>query len=174
METMLEPLVSRDGRGEAETGRAGQRRRRLLAERSSELRRALEARAGRRVRARDQPDHQTGDDGIDAGLEQRDPQPRAEDGGHRKARADRQVAEGRKRGEEGDREREGDDVDMSRVDGGDHDERHHVVEDDRAEQAHARARRVGGQEREHAQREGRVGRHRDRPAGRAGAAGVDG
>ena len=93
MEAVLDPLVRRDRRGDAELGRARELGRRLLAERARELRDPLEVRARRRIRARDQADRQPGDHRIDAGLEQRAPHRRPDDHGDRPAPRDRREAQ---------------------------------------------------------------------------------
>ena len=94
--------------------------------------------------------------------------------GGRPAPFDRRVPEGDQPAEEADGDGERKEREMVRVHRGDDEQRHEVVEDRERQQADAQARAAGSDQREHAEREGGVGRHGGSPALRPVAAGVEG
>ena len=169
MEPVLEPLVRGDRGRDAQLRRARELGRGLLAERARQLRHALEVGARRRIRARDEADREPGDDRVDARLVAARPRwprrgstaagPRQAIGAYRSATSDAEEAERRSRAERT--------TTSLRVHRGDHEQRHEVVEDRERQQADAQARAAGSHQREHAEREGGVGRHRGSPAVRA-------
>ena len=73
VQPVLEALVGRDRRRDAELGGAGQLGCGLLAERAGQLRDPLEVRARGRVGARGEADRQPRDQRLDPGFEQRHP-----------------------------------------------------------------------------------------------------
>ena len=163
MVKQLQPLVRRERRAQSFARRAGELRRRLLAEAPEALARTLEIGSGSRVGVHQETHREPDDDRLHARLEQRDPDRRPE----------RQVQEStpnaeRLREQDGAEERDGHeqrrDGDVVRVDGGDDAQGQKVVDDDDRE--HERAQPVGKagpDNREQAEGEGGVGRHRNAP-----------
>ena len=147
--------------------------RRLLAEGARPLHHPLEVDARRRVGARDQPDREARDHRVDPGLQERDPHRDADDHGDPSAPLGRCEPQREQRREQRGRHRERDEVDVLRVRRGDHDQRHEVVDHRQRQQPEAQARAARRHEREDAERERRVGRHRRAPAVRPGAARVE-
>ena len=172
MVELLQPLVRRDRRLDAGPRRAGELRRRLLAEETEDVTRALEVGAGGCIGIREQSHREAGDDRVDSGLEEGDPEGHAEAGVEKTA-----VQLGRLGGEddpeEQDRGNERPHRKVPGVRGRDHDERDEIV--DHHDGQHERAepvREARADEREHAERERGVGRHRSAPAVRRGTAAV--
>ena len=130
-----------------ELGRAGELGRGLLAERARLLGDALEVDARRRVGAGDQPDREAGDHRVDARLQQRHPHrrrraPPRPAGAIRAARSAARTASANSPAATA----SGDDVDVLGVGGGDHDQRHEVVDHRERQQPHAQARRARREE----------------------------
>ena len=119
------------------------------------------------------PTSEPGDQRVDARLLERDPHAHAEQRRGQRPPCERCVAERQQQAEEADRDRERDDVDLLRVDGGDHQQGHEVVHDHERQQADAQARRSRCHERERTERERRIGGHRHAPAMGPGTAGVE-
>ena len=173
VQAVLEPLVDRQRGCDADLGRAGELGRRLLAERARLLGRSLERPARGRIGGRGEPDDEAGDHRIDAGLVQRDPDPHAQQSRHLQASRDRHEAQPEQDREQAERDQQRHELDVLGVDGRDHDQRHEVVDDDEREEPNAQARRLRRHQRQHAEGEGRVGRHRGAPAVRRCLSGVD-
>jgi hypothetical protein len=164
VQAILHPLVGRDRQCDPALGRASELGRRLLAERARELHDLLELGPCGRVGARHEANRKAADHRIDPRLVQRDPQADAE---HRRSRGAPRVgreAQGCHGHEQsaGDQQRQ--DGDGVGVDDRDHGQRHKVVEDREREQPYPQAGPPGCHEREDAQSERRVGRHRGAPA----------
>ncbi len=164
MEELLQPLVRGDRRADPDSRRAGELRRRLLAEQAEQVGRALEVGAGRRRREREEAHHEADHDRVDTGLRERDP------GGHAERRVDDAAPHAEPNGEpdhedDARRDQQRGHVHAARVRGRDHDQRDDVVDDREGQherpQPHREAR---ADERQQAERERRVGRHRDPPA----------
>ena len=177
MEELLQPLVRGDrelharcapsGQAPASAARGTARNRSVARSRSGR-----DAGDGEREQAHREADH----DRVDPGLRERDP------GGHAERRVDdaacgrRADREPRSRGRRprprpAARAR----ARRSRVHGRDHDQRDDVVDDETVSmKARSRVREARADERQHAERERRVGRHRRPPAVRRRPPGVDG
>ena len=174
MPELLQAVVRRDRRLQAEPRLARELRRRLLPEEPEEVGRPLEVAARGWVRVRQQPHRESGHDRIDSGLEERDPERGPE---HRidepAMRAQR--ARDEDRDEAPDRDDEGADDERVRVRRRDHEERDDVVDDDDREHERAESvREARADERQHAERERRVRGHHGPPAVRGATAGVEG
>jgi hypothetical protein len=137
VQPVLEPLVGRDRRGDAQLRGAGERGRRLLAERARQPRHLLEVGARRWVGAGHEPDGEARDDRIDPGLAHGDPHRHAENDGRRSAPGQRRITQRDQGNEQAGSDGERRERDVPGVDGGDHDERDEVVDDGHREQAHA-------------------------------------
>ncbi len=169
-----QPLVRRDRGGDADLRRAGELRRRLLAEEPEEVGCALEVAARRRVGVRHEPKRKADDDRVDARALERDPGRRAE-GRVDEPRPDAGGADGEDGGEDPGGREQRPDREVARVGERDHGERDEVVDDRDREQE--RAQPVGEpppEQSEHPERERGVGRHRGAPAVSRRLAGVEG
>src|SRR6478736_5611203 len=172
MPEALQPLVRRDGRPQRAARRAGEVPGWLLAEEPEEVGRALEVAPLRRVGERDQATHQAGHNRTEAGLVERDPDRRAH---HEVDRPEMDVegANHEDAPEQADRHHERYHRDRAAVCDRDHEERHDVVDDCDCEQEGAQAvREPGADERDQAERECCVSRHRRSPAMRRAMAGI--
>ena len=170
MPEALQTLVRRDGRPQRAARRAGEVAGWLLAEEPEEVGRALEVAPLRRVCERDQATHQAGHNRIDAGLVERDPDRRAH---HEVDRPEMDVegANHEDAPEQADRHHERGNRDRAAVCDRDHEERHDVIDDrDREQERTQPVRQPGADERDQAERECRVGRHRRSPAMRRAVA----
>ncbi len=167
---------SRDGRGAAcgrsarplprspAAGRAGQLRRRLLAEAAKQIGRSLQLAATRWIGPGDQAHRQAQYDRIDARLEQRHP------GSSGKEKVDETLADPGGASDEDQAEDPGGDQqrlegDVAAVGEGDHQQGDHVVDDDDRQQEAAQP--VGEprpDQRQHTQGERGIGRHRHAPS----------
>ena len=174
VQAVLQALVGRDGRAQRQLGTARELGRGLLAEGPEGLAGALEVAARRRVGARDEADGEPGDRRVDARLEHGDPD-RGADHDRRGGAPDRREAQPDEHAEEPDRDGQRRERDVFAVDGGDDEQRAQVVDHRQGEQEDAKARRAARRgQRQQAEREGGVGRHRGAPAVCARAAGVEG
>ena len=173
MQAVLEPLVGRDGRDDAQLSGARQRRRGLFAERARELRRALQLRARRWVRAHGKSHREPGDRRVDARLEHGDPQRAAHERGGRGALPDRQEPHADEGGEERNRDAQGDRVEVAAVGDADDDEGDEVVDDDERQHEHPQARGPRGEQSQGPEGERGVARHRRPPAVGARAARIE-
>ena len=171
---LLQPFVERRRGPDLHSGHACQLRGGLLPELSEPFCRSFETGARSRVGVNEEPHREADDDRLDARLEQGHP------GGGPKDRADEPPLDPEAtRDEDGREEPDGgeerQDAKRLGVDGRDDDERDDVVHHDDRE--HERPQPIGktrADERQQAEREGRVGRHGDPPAARGRAAGVEG
>ncbi len=170
---VLEPLVRRDRQHEAPPRGARELRSRLLAERAEQVRGTLQVEPRRRIRVGQQAHDQAGDHRLDSRLVDRQPhhgaQARVED-----AAADLERAQHQHDDEDDGRDGEVAEGDVVRIGDPDHDQRDEIVHHDHGEHEHAQPIRAGAaDEREDAERERRVGRHRGAPAVRARATRVE-
>ncbi len=174
VQAVLQALVGRDGRGQRQLSAARELGRWLLAEGPEALAGVLQVAARRRVGARDQTDGEPRDRRMDARLEQGDPE-RDADHRRRGGAPDRREAQADEHAEEPNRDGQRRERDVGAVDGGDDEQRAQVVDHGQGEQEDPQARGAAGRrQRQQAERERRVGRHRGAPAVRAPAAGVEG
>ena len=88
----------------------------------------------------------------------------AEDHGRGRTPLGGRVAQRDQRAEQRDGQGQRHQLDVVAVDGGDDQQGHQVVDDHDRQEPHAQPLRTAGHERQHAEREGRVGRHRGAPA----------
>ena len=168
-----QPLVRRDRRSEARARRALELGRRLLAELAEALAGGFEVGPGDRGRPDQEAHRKSHDHRLDPGFEQRDPGRRPEQEVEGTA-AHAECAGHEHRGEETGGPEQRDKLQILGVGRRDHDQRDEVVDhDDREdEDAHA-VRHAAPDQREHPQRQGGVGGHRDSPAVRRRAAEVE-
>ena len=174
MVQLLQTIVGRDRRLHAGPGRAGELGRRLLPEGAEALARRLEVRASRRVRVGQQSHCQPHDDRLDARFEERDPDRQPERGIDDAAVDVHRESEqhGREQAESHEQRPR---RQVLRVDERDDEQRHDVVDHDHRQQERAQAvQPARADEREHAQREGGVGRHGGSPPPLRTAARVEG
>ena len=158
-----QPLVRRDRRPQPFPGRACQLRRRLLAEAPKQVARTFEVDPGCRGGVGEQSHRQSDHDRIDPGLVEGDPGSDAEDRADRSTRHVETGCEDDPR-EEQRRHQERCRRNTPRVHGRDHDQSDDIVDDSEGE--HERAQTIGKplpDQREHAERKRRVGRHRRPP-----------
>ncbi len=173
MPERLQPLVRRDRRPQGRARRARQPAGRLLPEEAEEVGRALEIAPLRRIGEGDHAAHQSGHHGVDAGLEERDPDRGAEHEVDR-AEVDAGGADEKDAAEQADPDQKLRHRDVAAVGDRDHEQRDDVVDDRNCEQIGAQP--VGEarpHEGEQAERERGVGRHRCSPAVGRAVAGVD-
>ena len=104
MERVLKTLVGGDRGRHAASGRAGQLRSGLLAERARKFHDALEFGALRRVGACDQSDNEPGDHRIDPRLVESQPKGNAHHGGGLRTPRVRRIAKRHEGAEQGDRD----------------------------------------------------------------------
>ena len=164
MVELLEPLVWGDREPQALPRGARQLGRGLLAELAEPLGRALEVGPHRGVGERQQAHRETDDDRLHARLEQAHP------GRHPEERVERGPADAsgphkQHRAEDGQSSEQPRDREGRGVDRRDDDERDHVVDHGHGDHESPQAvRKARADEREQAEHEGGVGRHRDSPA----------
>ena len=161
---VLHALVGRDRGRHPPLHRSRELGRGLLAERTRQRAGPLEVPALGRVGARHEPHGESADERVDARLQHRHPQRHRHHDRRRRA-AHGEIAQRQQDDEQRDRGGEGHTGDVAGVDDRDHAQRGEVVEHRQREQedphAGCRPRR---QQRQHTEREGRVGGHRRAPS----------